>query len=61
MKKITLFRMGINCFGSSVKFALWLNTFIIAINCVPISLCDTEEGRQIIFDELNRIEHGILS
>lgn len=61
MTKFTLFRTGIEVFGSSVKFTLWLNSFIIAVNCIPLSLCETEEGRQLIYDELMRIEYDIYA
>lgn len=63
MKKISksvVLKKGKEVFGDSFKFNLWLNSEIITLGCKPITLWETKTGLQQIYDELNRIEHGIF-
>jgi len=52
---------GIEVFGSKEKFELWLNTPNFALgNNKPIELLKDSYGKEMVIDELVRIEHGIL-
>ena len=60
IKSMTVLKKGSDVFGSTEKFVKWLNSYNFAINCKPINIWKDKEGLQIIHDELNRIEHGII-
>jgi len=57
--KHQLIKKGKEVFGDTYKFNIWLNSEIKALNCKPITLYDSGEY-DIIYDELVRIDHGIL-
>ncbi|MDO6470233.1 MbcA/ParS/Xre antitoxin family protein [Maribacter sp. 1_MG-2023] len=53
---------GEKVFGDKSNFQIWLNLESKALgNITPKSLLETEEGIQLVNDELGRIEHGIFS
>ncbi len=53
--------VGIDVFGDMEKFKLWLNTPSIALgNMKPIELIRDSYGKEMVIDELIRIEHGIF-
>lgn len=54
-----LFKQGTALFGSQEKFNDWLNSKNKVMNDeMPASNLDTFTGIQLVFDELNAIEHG---
>ena len=57
-----LLNKGIEVFGNSNNFMIWLNSVNIALGGItPISLLDNSFGINMITDELTKIEHGILA
>lgn len=53
---------GKEVFGSTAKFYAWLNTPSFALgNQKPIELSKTSYGKELVMDELNRIDHGIFA
>jgi putative toxin-antitoxin system antitoxin component (TIGR02293 family) len=57
-----LFEKGMEVFGNSKKFSAWLHSKIPAIGGIsPKSLLDTTFGIRLVYNELGRIEHGILA
>lgn len=53
--------IGTQVLGSFEKFKLWLNTPSIALgNMNPIELLRDSYGKEMVVDELTRIEHGIF-
>ncbi|MEM9674363.1 MAG: MbcA/ParS/Xre antitoxin family protein [Bacteroidota bacterium] len=57
-----LYQRGLEVFGDSEKFNIWLNTESIALGGVsPKELMDTTFGINLLNDELTRIEHGVLA
>lgn len=54
-----LFKQGTALFGSQEKFNDWINSKNAVMNDeMPASYFDTFSGIQLVFDELNTIEHG---
>lgn len=52
---------GREVFGDSGKFHLWLNTPCYALNNQkPVDLISDSYGKQMVIEELMRIEHGIF-
>jgi len=65
MKKVKItkplvLKKGKELFGNTSKFTMWLNTDSIAMGCKPITLWETKKGLSMIYDELVRIECGIV-
>ena len=59
---ILLYDRGTEVFGDSDKFNNWLNTKNVALGgTVPKNLLDNTFGIRMIFDELDKIEHGTLA
>jgi putative toxin-antitoxin system antitoxin component (TIGR02293 family) len=59
---VMLLRKGIDVFGDSDNFFIWLNAKSIALGGVkPIELLDSFFGIKMVTDELIRIEHGVLA
>lgn len=57
-----LIRYGREVFGDEKKFNLWLNAESLSIgNVKPKELLDSSFGIDLLKDELNRIEQGILA
>ncbi len=57
-----LYRKGIDVFGSKEKFDSWLEAENVTLRKVkPKSLLDNAFGINLLFDELTRIEHGVLA
>ncbi len=57
-----LFQQGIQVFGSTDKFSLWLETVNVAFGGIrPKELLDNSFGIEMIKSELGRIEQGILA
>ena len=53
--------VGTEVFGDMEKFKLWLNTPSIALgNMKPIEMIKDSYGKEMVIDELIRIEHGIF-
>ncbi len=53
---------GIDVFGSTEKFKLWLETPSFALsNLKPIDLIKDSYGKEIVLGELTRINYGILA
>lgn len=58
----TIIAKGIEVFGDTADFQIWLNTPILALgNKKPILFLNSSIGREEILDILFRIEHGIYS
>ncbi len=57
-----LYKKGIHVFGLEDNFYTWMDTVSIALgNVRPKDMLDTSFGIDLIHDELNRIEHGVLA
>lgn len=56
-----LFDKGMDTFGSLQEFKNWLPHHNIGINAKPIDLLDTLTGINIIMNELQRIDFGVLA
>ncbi len=57
-----LYKKGIDVFGIADNFYTWMDTVSIPLgNVKPKDLLDTAFGINSIYDELGRIEHGILA
>ncbi len=56
-----LVSLGNNVFDTREHFGIWLNMPSIALGGErPINLLDNSYGKDLVFGELNRIEHGIF-
>ncbi len=52
---------GLGLFESQEKFKLWLNTPNFALGSIkPIELLKDSYGKELVINELTRIEHGIF-
>lgn len=59
---LLLYRYGVQVFGESGKFDLWLRTRNLALGGIkPKDLLDNSFGINLLKDELYRIEQGVLS
>lgn len=58
---LELYDKGIDTFGSIVEFKNWLSQHNIGIDAKPNDLLDSITGINIVMNELNRIDHGILA
>ncbi|MFZ4549283.1 MAG: type II toxin-antitoxin system Xre/ParS family antitoxin [Bacteroidales bacterium] len=57
-----LYNKGIEVFGQAEKFDTWIETENLALGRIkPKTLLDNSFGINLIFDELSRIEYGILA
>lgn len=57
-----LYNKGIEVFGKAEKFNSWLETENVALGKIkPKMLLDISFGINLIFDELGRIEYGVLA
>lgn len=55
-------KTGEEIFGTIDKFYYWLYTPILAFgNMKPVELLKNSFGREMVMDEMNRIEHGIFA
>lgn len=55
-------RLGKEVFDSTEQFYLWLNTPSFALgNLNPAELLKDSYGKEMVMNELNRIEHGIFA
>ncbi|RNL54925.1 type II RES/Xre toxin-antitoxin system antitoxin [Pedobacter jejuensis] len=62
LKSFSLFKLGIEVFGSAPAFHSWLNTAAYGLgNQIPFTLMDTFTGLSLIEEELTRIAHGDLA
>lgn len=54
-------KAGMDLFGNIDKFKEWLNTPSYALgNLKPIELLTSSYGKELVMDELIRLDHGIL-
>ncbi len=54
--------LGREVFDSIEQFHLWLNTPSFALgNMKPVELLKNSYGKEMVMDELNRIDHGIFA
>lgn len=54
--------LGLEVFGNVEKFQYWFSCPIPVFNNLkPAELADSSTGRQMIVDELTRINHGIFA
>ncbi len=58
---LELYDKGIDTFGSVEEFNKWLPQHNIGIDAKPADLLDSITGINIVVNELNRIDHGILA
>lgn len=58
---LELYDKGIDTFGSVEEFKNWLPQHNIGIDAKPSDLLDSITGINIVMNELNRIDHGILA
>jgi len=57
-----LYKKGIAVFGVADNFYTWMDSVSLPLgNVKPKNLLDTSFGINSIYDELGRIEHGILA
>lgn len=62
MQILILFNLGFDVFGKPEKFYNWLTKENIAIGGkAPKSLLDSSFGIDLLKDELNRIQYGVLA
>lgn len=62
LKLFSLFYQGNDLFGSLESFTVWLNKPAYGLgDQIPFKLMNTSTGIDLVEDELNRIEHGILA
>lgn len=61
--KIELLKYGLSVFNfEKDKFKRWLSSSNLGMGrVVPSEIINTDEGRKLILQSLNRIEHGIFS
>ncbi|TKB95241.1 antitoxin Xre/MbcA/ParS toxin-binding domain-containing protein [Pedobacter cryophilus] len=58
---LELYDKGIDTFGSVQEFKNWLPQHNIGIDAKPNDLLDSITGINMVMNELNRIDHGILA
>ncbi|OAQ39523.1 hypothetical protein A5893_07960 [Pedobacter psychrophilus] len=58
---LELYDKGIDTFGSIKEFKNWLPQHNIGIDAKPIDLLDSITGINMIMNELNRIDYGVLA
>ena len=58
---LELYNKGIDTFGSIDNFKNWLPQHNIGIDAKPSDLLDSITGINIVINELNRIDHGVLA
>lgn len=58
---LELYDKGVDTFGSVDQFKNWLLQHNIGIDAKPNDLLDSITGINIVMNELNRIDHGILA
>lgn len=58
---LELYDKGIDTFGSIDEFKNWLPQHNIGIDAKPSDLLDSITGINMVMNELNRIDHGVLA
>ena len=58
--KKELIKSATQVFGDENKGLLWLNTFNLYLNDIPINVLNKKDGVQKLIDVLGRIEHGVF-
>jgi len=59
---VMVLKKGVEVFGEEEKFAVWMNSKIIALGGIkPRELLDSTIGIKILDDELTRIDYGIFA
>ncbi|MEO5909517.1 MAG: antitoxin Xre/MbcA/ParS toxin-binding domain-containing protein [Pelobium sp.] len=58
---LELYDKGIDTFGSVDEFKNWLPQHNIGIDAKPNDLLDSITGINMVMNELNRIDHGVLA
>ncbi|MBK0382460.1 DUF2384 domain-containing protein [Pedobacter sp. SD-b] len=58
---LELYDKGLDTFGSIEEFKNWLPQHNIGIGAKPSDLLDSITGINMVMNELNRIDHGILA
>jgi putative toxin-antitoxin system antitoxin component (TIGR02293 family) len=59
---VLVLRKGIEVFGDEKKFAIWMNSNIVALGGIkPKELLDSSFGIRLLNDELTRIAYGIFA
>jgi putative toxin-antitoxin system antitoxin component (TIGR02293 family) len=59
---VRVLNKGVEVFGDEEKFAIWMNSKIIALGGIkPKELLDSSIGIKILDDELTRIDYGIFA
>ncbi len=54
--------LGIEAFGDENHFKEWLHTESMALNnYTPFDLIQDSYGKELVIDELNKIEHGVFA
>jgi putative toxin-antitoxin system antitoxin component (TIGR02293 family) len=62
MEIVLLLRKGVEVFGDEKKFAIWMDSNIIALGGIkPKNLLDSSFGIRLLNDELTRIAYGIFA
>lgn len=57
-----LYMEGLSIFGEHSRFLKWLNTEVAALDSTtPRSWLDTQQGIDLISDEMVRIQHGVFA
>lgn len=57
-----LYKLGVSVFGDKSKFHTWLESSSVALGgAKPKELLDNTFGINLLRDELQRIEHGVLA
>lgn len=58
---LELYDKGIDTFGSVQEFKNWLPQHNIGLDAIPNDLLDSITGINMVMNELNRIDHGVLA
>jgi putative toxin-antitoxin system antitoxin component (TIGR02293 family) len=59
---VLLLRKGVEVFGNEKKFAIWMESQIVALGGIkPKDLLDSSFGIRLLNDELTRIAYGIFA
>ena len=59
---VLVLRKGVEVFGDEKKFAIWMDSNIIALGGIkPKELLDSSFGIRLLNDELTRIAYGIFA
>lgn len=51
-----IFYLGLQVFGDFTAFGRWMSKENVLLGATPISVCDTDEGKQKVMELLNLLD-----